>query len=328
MINSKAKLAKKMFRADITMAAPRDGYGQGLLALGGKNSDVVVLTGDLSESTRCHWFAEKYPERFIECGVAEQNMLGIAAGLALSGKIPFVSSYATFNPGRNWDQLRVSVCYSKANVKVAGAHAGISVGPDGATHQALEDIAMTRVLPGLVVVAPCDAEETRKATIALAGLKGPAYFRFGREAVPQFTTSETSFQIGRAEIFRDGHDAAIIASGSLVYNALLAAEDLAGQGIECLVVNNHTIKPIDRKTIAAVAKKCGAVVTAEEHQIDGGAGSAVMEVLAEECPVPVVRVGMPNRFGESGKPPELIEKYGMGKEAIAKAVRRVLKLKK
>lgn len=329
MINPKAKLSKELFRADIEQVAPRDGYGKALVELGEKNPNVVVLTGDLSESTRSHWFAEKFPKRFIEVGVAEQNMMGIAAGLALAGKIPFVSSYATFNPGRNWDQLRVSVCYSKANVKIAGAHAGISVGPDGATHQALEDIAMTRVLPNLVVIVPCDAIEAKKATLAITEeVVGPAYIRFGREKTPQFTTEDTPFQIGRAEVFREGADVAIIGSGILVYNALLAAEDLARQGIECLVVNNHTIKPIDRKTITAAAKKCGAVVTVEEHQINGGAGSAVMEVLAEECPVPVERVGMQDTFGESGQPFELLEKYGMGKDAIIRAVKKVLKRKK
>ncbi len=328
VLNPTSKLSKKLFKPDIEQVATRDGYGKGLVELGERNPNVVVLTGDLSESTRSHWFAEKFPERFIEVGVAEQNMMGIAAGLALSGKIPFVSSYATFNPGRNWDQLRVSVCYSRANVKVAGAHAGISVGPDGATHQALEDIALTRVLPELVVVVPCDAIETRKATIAIAErVKGPAYIRFGREKSAQFTTEDTPFRLGRAEVFRDGKDVAIIGSGILVYNSLFAAEELAKEGIECMVVNNHTIKPIDRKTLTTAARKCGAVVTVEEHQINGGAGSAVMEVLAEDYPVPVERVGMPDTFGESGQPWELVEKYGMGKDAIVEAVRKVLKRK-
>ncbi len=328
MLNPQAKLSKKLFKPDIEQVATRDGYGKALVILGSKNPNVVVLTGDLSESTRSQWFQEKFPERFIEVGVAEQNMMGIAAGLALSGKIPFVSSYATFNPGRNWDQFRVSVCYSMANVKVAGAHAGISVGPDGATHQALEDIAMVRALPNLVVVVPCDAIETKKATIAIAEeVKGPAYIRFGREKSAQFTTEDTPFKLGRAEIFREGSDVAIIGSGILVYNSLLAAEELAKEGIDCMVVNNHTIKPIDRKTLAAVAKKCGAVVTVEEHQINGGAGSAVIEVLVEEYPVPVERVGMPDTFGESGQPWELVEKYGMGKDAIKRAVKKVLKRK-
>ena len=329
MLNPQAKLSKKLFQPDIEQVPARDGYGKGLVWLGENNPNVVVLTGDLSESTRSHWFAEKFPKRFIEVGVAEQNMMGIAAGLALSGKIPFVSSYATFNPGRNWDQLRVSVAYSQANVKIAGAHAGISVGPDGATHQALEDIAITRVIPDLVVIVPCDFEETKKATIAAAQeIKGPVYLRFGREKTPVMTTPETPFKVGRAEVLREGKDVAIIGSGFVVYNALLAAEELHKEGIECLGGNNHTIKPIDRKTLTAAAKKCGAVVTVEEHQINGGAGSAVIEVLAEEYPVPVERVGMPDSFGESGQPAELIQKYGMDKDAIVKAVRKVLKRKK
>ena len=327
MINTNAKLSKKIFKKDMDMVAPRDGYGKGLVELGEKDQNIVVLCGDLTESTRSQWFAEKFPERFVEVGVAEQNMMGIAAGLALSGKIPFVSSYATFNPGRNWDQLRVSVAYSQANVKVAGAHAGISVGPDGATHQALEDIAITRVLPGMTVIVPCDAIEAKKATLAIGQMRGPAYIRFGREKTAQFTTDDTLFKIGRAEIFRDGTDVAIIGSGIVIYNALLAAEELAKEGIQCMVVNNHTIKPIDRRTIALAAKKCRAVVTVEEHQINAGAGSAVIEVLAEECPVPVERVGMLDTYGESGQPFELIEKYGMGKDAIKKAVQKVLKRK-
>jgi transketolase len=328
MINPNAKLSKKLFKPDIEMVAGRDGYGKALVELGERNPNIVVLAGDLVESTRAHWFAEKFPKRFIQVGVAEQNMMGIAAGLALSGKIAFVSSYATFNPGRNWDQFRVAVCYSKANVKVAGAHAGISVGPDGATHQALEDIAITRVLPNLVVVVPCDAVEAKKATVAIAEeVKGPAYIRFGREKTAQFTTIDSPFKLGRAEVFRDGADVAIVGSGILVYEALQAAEDLAKEGIEAMVVNNHTIKPIDRKTLVQAARKCGAVVTVEEHQINGGAGSAVMEILAEEYPVPVERVGMPDTFGESGQPWELIEKYGMGKDAIIKAVKKVLRRK-
>jgi len=328
MIIREAKLSKKLFRDDIEQLPVRDGYGKGLVALGESDPNIVVLTGDLSESTRSNWFAEKFPKRFIEVGVAEQNMMGIAAGLALSGKIPFVSSYATFNPGRNWDQLRVSVCYSKANVKVAGAHAGISVGPDGATHQALEDIAITRVLPDLIVIVPCDAIEAQKATIAIGRYKGPAYIRFGREKSPVFTTEATAFKIGKAEVFREGADVAIIGSGMLVYNALQAAQELDKEGVSCEVINNHTIKPIDRKTIVAAAKKCGAVVTVEEHQINGGAGSAVIEVLAEECPVPVERVGMPDSYGESGQPWELVEKYGMGKDAIIKAIKKAISRKK
>jgi transketolase len=286
-----------------------------------------VLTADLAGSTTASKFQEKFPERFIECGVAEQNMMGIAAGLALVGKIPFVSSYAVFSPGRSWDQLRISVCYSEANVKIAGAHTGISVGPDGATHQALEDVAVTRVLPNLTVVVPCDYLETKKATIALGRMKGPAYFRFAREKTPVLTIAETPFEVGRAEIFKEGKDVALIGSGPVLYNGLLAAMEFDKEGIDVMVINNHTIKPMDEKTIVEAAKKCGAVVTLEEHQIMGGCGSAVAEVLAKNYPVPVEMVGVNDHFGESGEPNELIEKYGMGKESIKTAIKKVLSKK-
>ena len=320
-------LNPKIGQADIEQVPTRNGYGEGLLELGADDPRVVVLTADLAESTRVDGFAKKFPERFVECGVAEQNMMGVAAGLALYGKTAFVSSYAVFSPGRNWDQLRVSVCYSNANVKVAGAHTGISVGPDGATHQALEDIAITRTLPNLTVVVPCDSIETKKATIALGNMNGPAYFRFAREKTPVMTTGITPFQIGKAIIFREGTDVCVIGSGPVLYNALLAAIELEKEGISVMVVNNHTIKPIDSTTIIAAAKKCGAVVTLEEHQVMGGCGSAVCEVLAQNYPVPVEMVGMQNSFGESGKPEELIEKYGMGVGAVKNAIKQVLKRK-
>ena len=305
----------------------RAGYGDALVELGEKNPNVVVLTGDLADSTKVSAFKKKFPERFIEVGVAEQNMMGIAAGLALSGKIPFVSSYATFSPGRSWDQLRVSVAYSKANVKVAGAHTGVSVGPDGATHQALEDIAITRVLPDLVVIVPCDTIQTKKATLAAAAHEGPVYFRFTREKSAVFTTEETPFEIGKAQLIRDGKDVAIIGSGPVLYNGLLAAIELEKEGISVLVLNNHTIKPIDSEAITAVARKCGAVVTIEEHQTMAGCGSAVCEVLAQNFPVPVEMIGMQNTFGESGEPDELIERFGMGKDAVVAAIKKVLERK-
>jgi len=322
------KLNSKIGQADIEQEPTRKGYGQGVLDLGAEDKNVVVLTADLAESTMVHEFAKKYPERFIECGVAEQNMMGVAAGLALYGKTPFVSSYAVFSPGRSWDQMRVSVCYSGANVKVAGAHAGVTVGPDGATHQALEDVAIMRVLPNLIVEVPCDVIEARKTVVALGKIKGPAYFRLGRSKTSVITTGETPFTVGKAEIFRDGTDVAIIASGPVLYNGLLAAMELEKEGISVMVVNNHTIKPIDSDTIISAAKKCGAVVTLEEHQTMAGCGSAVCEVLAQNYPVPVEMVGMPNTFGESGEPNELIEKFGMGKTAVVAAVRKVLKRKK
>jgi transketolase len=251
-------------------------------------------------------------------------MAGIAAGLALSGKVPFITSYAVFSPGRNWDQLRVSVCYSGANVKIMGAHAGISVGPDGATHQALEDITITRVLPGMTVLVPCDVEETRKAVLAAAEFSGPVYIRFGREKVPVVTVPETPFAIGKAQMFRDGTDVVIIACGSMVYHGLMAAEQLKAKGISVAVVNATSVKPLDEETITSIAKQCGAVVTAEEHQITGGLGGTVAECLGQKCPVPIEFVGMPNSFGESGKPSELIAKYGMDTKAVVEAVERVV----
>jgi transketolase len=317
----------KIGKPDIEQIPTRNGYGEGLIELGEVDENVVVLTADLAESTRVDGFAKKFPDRFVECGVAEQNMMGVAAGLALYGKTAFVSSYATFSPGRSWDQLRVSVAYSQANVKVAGAHTGVSVGPDGATHQALEDIAITRVLPNMTVVVPCDSVETKKAVMALGKMKGPAYFRLGREKTAVMTTAETSFEVGKAYVMHEGKDVAIIGSGPVLYNGLLAAIELEKEGISVMVVNNHTIKPIDVNTIFKAAQTCGAVVTLEEHQVMGGAGSAVCEVLAQHCPVPVEMVGMQNTFGESGQPDELFKKYGMDVGAVIKAVKKVIKRK-
>lgn len=320
-------LHPKRFRADVEMVPTRNGYGDGLVETGKKDKRIVVLTGDLAESTRAHLFQKAFPERFIECGVAEQNMMGVAAGLALSGKIPFVSSYAVFVPGRNWDQLRVSVCYSNANVKVAGAHAGISVGPDGATHQALEDLAITRVLPNLTVVVPCDYLETKKATIALAKMMGPAYFRFAREKTPVITVEKTPFKIGKANLMREGSDVTIAACGPLVYEALIAAETMAKHGIQADVLNCHTLKPFDEKTLVKSIKKTGCCVTVEEHQITGGLAGAVSETLGRHSPAPIEFVGMPNSFGESGEPDELLAKYGMKANDIVSAALRVIKRK-
>jgi len=285
----------------------------------------VVLCGDLTESTKTHLFKKEFPERFIECGVAEQNMVGLAAGLALAGKIPFVSSFAVFCPGNTWSQIRVCVGQNNANVKIAGSHTGVSVGEDGMSHQALEDIAIMRCLPNMVILTPCDYLETKKAVLAAAEYKGPVYIRFSRPATPVFTSDETPFVIGKAEIFRQGKDATIIACGPLIYNALMAAEKLAKQGIELGVINNHTIKPIDEKALIRAAKQTGAIVTVEEHQIMGGMGSAVAEVLAKNCPVPMEMIGIKNKWGESGKAEELIEKYELGVDSIIKAVKKVIK---
>ncbi len=320
-----ANLNPKVFDADVEKVPTRFGYGEGLLELGEKNPNVVVLTGDLADSTKVSDFGKKYPERFIECGVAEQNMTGVAAGLAAAGKIPFVSSYAVFSPGRAWDQVRVSVCYSNLPVKIAGAHTGVSVGPDGATHQALEDVAIMRCLPNMTVVVPCDSIQTKKVTLASVDVAGPVYFRFSREKTPVITTVESPFEIGKADILlEDGHDVAIVACGPLVYQSLLAAKKLAEQGVGVTVVNNHTIKPMDVATILKVARNCGAIVTVEEHQVMGGMGSAVCEVLAKNFPVPVEMIGMQDSFGESGQPEELLVKYGMSMETIMAAVQRVL----
>src|SRR3989344_1382384 len=261
--------------------APRDGFGEGLFELGKINPNVVALCGDLVESTRVQKFADAYPERYFEMGVAEQNMAGVAAGLALSGKIPFIASYAVFCPGRNWDQIRVSICYSKNNVKIVGAHAGISVGPDGATHQALEDVAITRVLPNMVVVVPTDSVEAKKATLAIAKHIGPCYIRFGREKTPVITKIDTPFELGKALPILAGNDVTIIANGQMVYRAIKAAQELEGR-ISVRVINMHTVKPLDARAIIDAAKETGAIVTAEEHQIIGGLGSAGRGALTEE----------------------------------------------
>ncbi|MEK9150661.1 MAG: transketolase C-terminal domain-containing protein [Patescibacteria group bacterium] len=327
MINKKLKLSEKIFTDNIEQKPTRDGYGNGLVELGGQNPNVVVLCADLAESTRSLWFKEKYPERYIEMGVAEQNMAAIAAGLAVSGKIPFVSSYAVFSPGRNWEQIRTTAAYNNANVKIAGAHAGVSVGPDGATHQAIEDIATMRVIPNMKVIVPCDAIEAKKATVAAGEIYGPVYLRFAREATPVITSEETPFKIGKAEVLWHSArpEAAIIGCGPLLYNAMLAAAELEKEEISVVVLNSHTVKPIDEKTIIEAAKKCGAVVTLEEHSIIGGLAGAVAEVLAKNHPVPMEFVGMRDVFGESGPPNDLIEKYGMGVKNIKEAVKRVLK---
>jgi len=327
-MNLKMYLARSLLKKDkLEMVPTRDGYGKGLVDAGEKDKRVVVLCADLTESTRSEWFAKKFPERFVEMGVAEQNMATVAAGMANYGKIPFISSYAVFSPGRNNEQIRTTIALNNVSVKIGGAHAGISVGPDGATHQALEDIALMRVQPRMTVLVPCDAIEARKATVAAAKIPGPVYIRFGREKSPVFTTEKTPFRAGKAEIYRNGKDVAIIGCGLLLYNALVAAEELSKEGIDAMVINNHTIKPMDEKTIIHAAKETGAVVTVEEHQIAGGMGSAVAEILAKNCPVPQEFIGVQDRFGESGPPDVLIEKFGLGVKSIKEAVKKVLKRK-
>lgn len=302
----------------------RDGYGQGLLALCAQRQDVVVLDADVAASTRTNWVKDQYPDRFYNVGISEQDLVGTAAGLALGGMIPYVSTYGVFLSGRAFDQMRTTVCYNNLKVRFGGAHAGISVGPDGATHQALEDIALARVLPHMTVIAPCDSEETRKAVIAAADMDGPVYFRFGREAVPVITDEATPFTIGKARLVRPGRDCAVFACGAMVYEALLAAQELAGRGIDLQVVDLHTIKPIDEEAILAAAHTCGAIVTAEEHQLAGGLFGAVAEVLSRKAPVPVEPVAVGDTFGESGAPEELMAAYGLSAAAIVRAVEACL----
>lgn len=302
----------------------RDGYGKALLELCEKNANVMVLDADVAKSTRTVWIRDKYPEHFMDMGIAEQDMVGTAAGLALGGMIPFCSTYGVFLAGRAWDQIRTTVCYNKLNVKLGGAHAGISVGPDGATHQALEDVAIMRVLPNMTVIVPCDAEETRKATLAMAAMDGPCYVRFGREAVPVVTDENSPFVLGKANLMKDGTDVAIIANGAMVYEALNAAKALEAEGINAMVINMHTVKPLDSEAVIAAAKKTGCIVTAEEHQLSGGMGGAVAECLAKNCPVPMEMVGAQDTFGESGQPQELLDKYGMNALTIAEKAKTVL----
>ncbi len=352
------------------MVPTRNGYGEGLVEAGKKNKNVVVLCCDLVESTRSLGFAKAFPERFVEMGVAEQNMAGVAAGMAGYGKVPFMASYAVFSPGRNFDQVRVSIAYSDQNVKIAAAHAGISVGPDGATHQALEDMAMIRALPNILLLSPCDSVETKKATLAAAAYQGPVYLRFAREKTPVITTAKSPFEIGKAQVLRTGADVTIVATGPLVYEALLAAECLAGNKdalnilfarypkiaarvktsklnghsitrakttiawtpakitellkqrgpIDAEVINCATIKPLDVETLVRSAKKTGLVITVEEHQIHGGLRGAVAEMLSLLHPTRIIPVGMPDSFGESGEPMELLEKYGMTAPWIIQAL--------
>ncbi|HEX9503262.1 MAG TPA: transketolase C-terminal domain-containing protein [Patescibacteria group bacterium] len=321
------KLIDNLFAADIKQVPIRNGFGEGMMILGKENSKVIGLCCDLTDSTKLGDFARAYPDRYVQVGVAEQNLAGLGAGFAHEGFIPFITSYATFSPGRNWDQIRVSICYSGNNVKIIGSHAGISVGPDGATHQAMEDIAITRVLPRMTVLVPSDAIEARKATIAAAKMNGPVYIRLTREKTPQFTTDETPFEIGKAFVFREGKDCTVAAAGPQVYYALQAANELAKEGIECEVINVVSVKPIDEATIMVSVKKTGCMVSAEEHQTTGGIGSAISEVLGRNFPVPQEFVGMPDHFGESGEQSELIAKWGMDSKAIMDAVNKVIKRK-
>jgi transketolase len=308
---------------DVKQVPTRNGMGEGLIEAGSLDRNVLGICADLSESTRFEGFKKAHPDQYIEIGVSEQMLVAMAGGLAAVGKIPWIASYAMFNPGRSWEQVRTIMALNETNVKIAGAHAGVSVGPDGATHQAIEDIAIMRVIPHMMVVVPCDAVQTKKATLALSQTWGPAYLRFGRDKSPVITTEQTPFEIGKAQTFREGADVAIVGCGILLYNALIAADQLAREdGIEARVVNNHTIKPMDEGAIVDAARTCGAIVTVEEHQKQAGMGSRVAEILAAAQPAPIEFVGVDDRFGQSGDPAELIEYYGMGVDAIKAAARR------
>ena len=320
---------------DIKKAKTRDGYGKGLVKAGEKHPNIVVLCADLSESTRSLWFQQRFPERYVQVGVAEQNMASLASGMAAAGKIVFISSYAAFSPGRNNEQIRTTISYNnwksklgkEINVKIGGAHAGISVGPDGATHQALEDIGLMRLQPGMTVLVPCDDLECEKATLAAAETPGPVYIRFGRAEYPSFTTKKTPFQVGKIQEFRSGTACTIIANGPLVYEALLAAKRLEKE-IDCQVLNCPTVKPLDEPALLAAVKRTGCVVTAEEHQWQGGLAGAVCEFLSGVYPVPIRRIGVRDRFGESGEPEELMKAFGLTADDIVKAVREAVRMKR
>ncbi len=314
--------------AKVEKRKTREGFGRALVALGEQDPRVVVLVGDLTDSTMVSFFADRFPDRFIQCGVAEQNMTGIAAGLAVSGKIPFFATYGAFASCRAADQIRVTVAYSDLNVKIGGAHGGISVGPDGATHQALEEIAIIRAIPNLTMMVPCDYWEAYKATLAAARRPGPVYVRFGREDVPVVTSEDTPFTLGKGEVFAEGKDLTIVACGVMVYEALRAREALEAAGVSARVVDLHTLKPLDAALVERCARETGAIVTAEEHQVNGGLGGAVAEVVVRTHPVPVEMVAVMDRFGRSGKPDELMDAFGLKARDIVAAAERVLKRKR
>lgn len=352
-----------IFEPTVEQVPIRKGFGEGLVEAAKQNTHIVGLCADLTESTQMHLFKKEFPNRFVEIGIAEQNLASVASGMSAMGKLPYITSYAMFSPGRNWEQIRTTICYNDRKVIIAGSHAGVSVGPDGGTHQAIEDIALMRVIPNMTVIVPCDVHEARKATIAVSktkeqgGIDTPVYIRLAREKTPIITSEDTPFEIGKAHIFfeldtdrfiqmksKNGsestatfkldsethdirHDVGIISSGPLLHQALLVAHELEQKGVAVKVMNLATIKPLDEQAIIALAKETGALVTVEEHQIAGGVGSAVAELLAKHIPVPIEFIGVKDRFGQSGTPDELIKEYGMGKEHIEEVVRLVLKRK-
>ena len=328
MLNREQKLNTKLFDAMSEKQAMRKGFGEGLVKAGKANSNVVALCADVTESVFIHLFRAAYPERFLEIGIGEQNMASVASGMAAMGKIPFIGSYGVFSPGRNWEQVRTTICYNNVPVKIVSSHVGVSVGPDGGSHQALEDIALMRSLPNTVVISPCDAQETEKATLAMVGNNMPTYMRLTREKVPEITTAETPFEIGKAQVFFDPivgkPDVAIIATGTMVYPALVAARELEKVHIAVRVINLSTIKPLDEKIIMQTAREAGVIVTAEEHQLAGGMGSAIAEFLSGVYPTPIEFVAVHNAFGESGTAAELWEKHNLTSNGIIEAVKRVM----
>ena len=327
-LNEKMQLNKNLFDNECKKEPTRDGWGRGLEELGSKDENVVALTADLSGSVRTEWFEKKFANRFFNCGVAEQNMAGVAAGLALAGKIVFFSSFAVFSPGRNWDQIRVNIAYNNINVKFSGAHAGITTGPDGATHQALEDIALMRVLPNMTVVVPSDSIQAKKCVFSAYEKQGPVYIRLGRENIPIFNSEQTPFEIGKINVLKDGRDVAIVACGIEVYQALLAAKKLKDENIDAAVLDCHTIKPLDVNTVVEYAKKCKCIVVAEEHQIFGGLGGAICEELADKYPVIVSRVAVKDTFGKSGNGMQLLQNFELDCDAICDACKKILDKKR
>ncbi len=308
--------------ADLIKKATRESYGEALVELGNKNKDIVVLDADLAKATMTIKFKEKHPERFIDCGIAEANMMGVAGGLSLTGKVPFASTFAMFAAGRAFEQVRNTIGYPHLNVKIGATHAGMSVGEDGATHQCNEDIALMRTIPGMTIINPADAVEAKAAVFAAAEFEGPVYMRFGRLATPIFNDEASyKFEIGKGIVVKDGTDVTIVATGLMVYEAVIAAEELAKEGISARVVNIHTIKPLDNELILKCAKETGAIVTAEEHSVIGGLGSAVCDLLSAECPTPVVKVGVNDTFGTSGPAPVVLKEYGLCAENIVKNVK-------
>lgn len=320
-------LNKKLFDKEVEKKSTREGYGEGLLELGQKDDRVVALSGDLTESTKTHYFANEFPERFIQVGVAEQNMATIASGMAAMGKIPFISSYAMFSPGRNWEQIRTTIAYNDVPVKIIGAHAGVSVGPDGGTHQAIEDIALMRVIPRMTVLYPCDSIEAKKAVIESVKIDTPVYIRLARNNTPIITTEKTPLKIGKAQIVFEPESnlkVGIIATGPLLYQSLLAAKNFEEKGIGVKVLNLSTIKPLDEKSIINLSKEVQGIVTVEEHQRVGGMGSAVAELLSQKCPTKIEFVGINDEFGQSGDPEELIKLYHLDEKAIEKAIKKLI----